>query len=168
MAFNSLSTKQLEAILSTIGQQKSNLKKLNISCNNLSSVDPLLLVRAVSRLEEINLDGTELTFMQARGIMLTIGFDKFSTVQKLVLSDNDLSKVKPDLLAKAVNRLEEVDMTNSQLTLEQVEAILKQSLVSTYLKSIFMTEPFEGKSLDEQIIEKARTVIKGVYIHKTD
>ena len=131
MAFNSFSTKQLEAILSTIGQQKSNLKKLNISCNNLSSVDPLLLVRAVSRLEEINLDGTELTLMQARGIMLTIGFDKFSTLQKLVLSDNDLSKVKPDLFAKAVNRLEEVDMTNSQLTLEQMEAILKQSLVST-------------------------------------
>ena len=32
-----------------------------------------------------------------------------------------------------------------------------------------MTKPFEGNlSLDEQKIEKARTVIKGVYIHKTD
>ena len=155
IAYNNLTSKQIEAILSSICQKKSNMKKLNMSCNKLSSLDPFLLATAVSRLEEVKMDGAGLTTKQAAGIMFAIS-SNFTTLKHLVVSDNNLSKIPPYVLAKAVNKLEEVNMNNSQLTLQQMEAILMQGIVGTSLKVLCMTEPLdEGWRLDEDLIGKA-------------
>ena len=98
------------------------------------------------------------------GILFIVKFENFPALKILDLSDNDLSQIDPELLAKAVNKLEEVDMNNSQLTLQQIEEILTESLVGTSLNSLAMTHP-EG-ALDVEIIGKARMVIESISISK--
>ena len=113
------------------------------------------------------MDDVNLTCKQAAGIMLALGLNDFKTLKTLVVSDNDLSKVEPNMLARAVNKLEKVNLKNSQLTLEQMGAILKQSLVKTSLKSLSMPEPLDGDMwLDEDLIDKARMAIRSVYFDK--
>ena len=164
MAYNKLSTKQLETIFSAIQEKKSNLKKIKISCIDLSSLDPCSFSSAISRLEEVKIDGTEVTTKQVEGILFFLKFEIFPALKILDLSDNDLSKIDPDMLAKAVNKLEEVVMNDSQLTLKQIEAILTESLVGTSLNSLATTHP-EG-ALDLELIGKARMVIKCISISK--
>ena len=55
MVNTKLTVVQLEAILTNICAEANNVKKLNISNNNLRAVDPDLLARAVNRLEEVEI-----------------------------------------------------------------------------------------------------------------
>ena len=132
-----LSRKQKEAILTAITQKNCQLKKLNISHINLSSVSPSLLASAVNLLEEAVMYATQLTSQQMEAILTGIcGGD--SRVKNLDVTYSNLSTVDSGLLACAVNMLEEVEMEDTQLTVQQGEAILTQSLVKTSLRRLNM------------------------------
>ena len=83
-------------------------------------------------------------------------------MKKLYISYNDLSTVDPGLLASAVNRLEEVEMS-TVWSIEQVEAILRQSLVKTSLKKLGMWGSVEDTELDEDLVARARLAIEELY-----
>ena len=77
--------------------------------------------------------------------------------------------MSPSLLASAVNRLEDANMSgDTELTLEQVEAILTQSLVKTSLRSLEISSvegpdgllmDLEDMGMDEEFVGRARFVI---------
>ena len=159
MRFNDLTPWQLDTILSRSMRKNTILMKLDITENNLMPLYPYSLAAAMRQFEEVSICCTKLTFKQARLIMLAISAND-SRVKTLEISGNNLSKIKPHELAKAVNKLEEIDIKDSKLTLQQVEAILTQSLVQTSLKTLWMTQP-EGV-LDYNLLAKARMVIKDI------
>ena len=125
---------------------------------NLSSVDAGLLVRVVDKLEEVSFLDTELTGKQVEAVMAAIRAEG-CLVKKLNISFNNLSTVEPRLLASLVNRLEEVRMYRTQLTVKQVEAVLTQSLVKTSLRKLVMEGNEENSELDEDLVARARLAI---------
>ena len=63
------------------------------------------------------------------------------------------------LLAKAVNRLEEVVMSVTGLTASQVETVPRQSLVESSLRKLEMYTDEENSKLDEDLEARARLAI---------
>jgi hypothetical protein len=104
---------------------------------NLSRVAPDLLARVVTGLEEVEMWGTpptqpsQLTQQQVE-VILTAITSADSRLKKLNIGGNQLYNVAPDLLARAVPRLEELEMKArvrdwmryDGLTQQQVEGIL--------------------------------------------
>ena len=115
------------------------MKKLEMSGNNLSTVDAGLLARAVNMLQEVNMGDIQLTVEQGTAIFTAINQENCK-MKQLNISNNNLSSVDAGLVARAVNMLEEVEMEDTQLTREQEGAILTQSLVKTSLRRLGMNK----------------------------
>ena len=78
------------------------------------------MARAVTRLEEVHLRNTELTLEHVKAIFSEICDRDTLTLKVLDISYNtNVSKVEPGLLVRAVTRLEEVNVTGTQVTIEQ-------------------------------------------------
>ena len=76
---------------------------LDMSENDMFDIDPELLAKVVTKLQKLEINCTELTLQQAAAIFTAVSEE--STMIELDISDNDLSGVDPELLAKAVNNL---------------------------------------------------------------
>merc|ERR1712129_670029 len=100
----------------------SKLKSWNLSYTDLSSIRTDLLAEAVTQLEEVNLAYAGLTPEQVEAIFAAL--DKPSQLRTLQMSGNNLSSVDPYVLAQAVTQLVEVELNDTQLAAQQVEAIL--------------------------------------------
>ena len=122
MYVTKLTVEQVEAILTNISTGDSQLKGLNITGINLSTLDSAMLARAVDRLEEVGLASTKLTSEQWRAILTSIATEN-SKLKMLSIGNNKMSTLEPSLLARAVIRLEKVNLLQTQLTGPQVEAI---------------------------------------------
>ena len=158
-----LTAQQMEAIMTILDSGGCPTKKLDISWNNLSTVDPNLLARVVTGLEEmkwVEVRGeVELTVIQVEAILTAICAED-CLVKKLDISYTNLSSVDPGLLARAVNRLEEVEMSVAYLTTSQVEAVLRQNLVQTSLRKLKLElDSEENSELDEGLEARARLAI---------
>ena len=80
------------------------LKRLDISINNLSTVNQSLLTSAVNMLEELNLSATLLAVQQIEIMNAICARD--GLVTRLDISNNNLSTVNHSPLTSAVNMLE--------------------------------------------------------------
>ena len=163
-----LSIQQWEAILTATGKADCKMKILNMNSINLTTVNPKLLASAVNRIGTVRLCETQLTGEQWEAIFTAIR-DGNSKMKELYIPENNFTTVSPSLLASAVNMLEEVNMSgDTELTLEQVEAILTQSLVKTSLRSLEIGSvegpdgllmDLEDLGLDEEFVARARFAI---------
>ena len=115
--YHTLLTQQhLESLISTIAQHKEGkLRKLDLRHNDLSSISSETLSLAISKLEKIALDNTELSQKQIITILTRI-IDPETKLTHLELGRNNLSKVPLDLLTRAVVRLEDVTLSDCQLS----------------------------------------------------
>merc|ERR1711867_200503 len=116
-----LTQQQAEAILTAVSEENV-VSKLYIGFNNLSGVDPGLLARAVTKLEVMDVQDTELSQQQVVAIITAVSESK--KITELYIGENDLSIVDPGLLTKAVTKLVRLDLENTKLTQQQYEAIL--------------------------------------------
>jgi len=109
------------------------LKEMRVD-GDLSSVEPELLARAVVQLEEVDLRYTRLTTNQVNTIFTSMtGNCKLKTLR---VCGNDLSTVEADVLAQAVTKVEEVDMSNCGLTPQQVTALCRAMEGNSKLKKL--------------------------------
>merc|ERR1719319_1905262 len=86
----------------------SRLKKLDLGLNNLPNVNPELFARALTKLEDVNLFATHINIAQAQTLFNAMVQN--CQLKKLDLQFNNLSTVDPVVLAKAVMKLETVDL----------------------------------------------------------
>jgi hypothetical protein len=167
MMCTDLTGQQVEAILTAIiTKDPLLLRKLNIRGANFSQVTPDLLARAVTKLKEVDMRYTHLTKQQVEAILTAVVTKDSLPLRKLDMTGADLSEVAPDLLARAVTRLEEVDMEGYEgcyLTKEQVEAILTRSLAGTSLKVLNMDLDRVQPEPDKTLVSRARKVIKTLH-----
>ena len=153
LAYTRLTGRQAAEICTAVCRG-SKLRVLDISNNNLSCVEPSLLGCAVALLEEVSMYGTCLTRQQAEAVFAAIGGG--GTLRRLNMAGTgDLSSVEPGLLARAVNRLEEVDMRGTRLTGQQVGEVLVKS---TRLRRLLVEG--RGTGVDRGPVAEARMVIQ--------
>ena len=99
----------------------SKLRRVNLELNDLSSVDPPLLAKAVANLEEINLGSTCLT--DEHLVEICSNLQEGTRVKKIGLWRNNVSNVDNKLLARALGQVSEVDLTATRITEEQAMAL---------------------------------------------
>ena len=102
-------------------------KKLNTFClkkNNITSVSPNLLSRALIHLQKLDLDEVELTREQTRATFELL----LTSVQlkKLRIRKVDFSLVEPSLMSNLVSKLEEISLEANRLTSGQGRAIFEK------------------------------------------
>ena len=139
----------------------SQLKVVNLAKNVLTSVDADLLGQAVNQLEEVDLYDTKLTTQQAEKVLEAVITN--SKLKVLNMQNNNLSLVDADILAKAVNKLESVEMYNTDLTGQQITEVLSRSLVTTSLSHIAMGSG-QGQGFDRELLKQAKKVIRQLYL----
>ena len=153
-------TQQQTAAIFTAISEGINLTTLDIRENDLSGVDPELLANAVTNLEKLNIEFTELTQQQAAAILSNVS--EATKLNELNIRSNDLFRVDPGLLAKAVTNLEKLDIGNTFLIQEQAVAIL-----SGVINGSKMTELDLGlndlSGVDPGLLAKARTNLETLW-----
>ena len=115
-----LTQQQAAAILAAVSEG-TKLTTLNISRNDLSGVDPGLLVKSVNNLETLYIGNTKLIQQQAAAIFSVVSEE--AKLDKLNICSNNLSRVDPGLLAKAVTNLKTLYIGNANLIQQQAVAI---------------------------------------------
>ena len=131
-----ITSEQAQTLFAAIAEG-SSLKKLRIGINNLSSIEPAVLIRAVRRLEEVGLYGTQITNEQAETVFAAIAEE--SPLKKLILGFDNLTTIEPAVLATAVCRLEEVKMINANITSEQAITMFTAICQGSQLKRLHIT-----------------------------
>ena len=140
-----LTTGQLTALCKMLSSN-CQLKRLDLSANDLSAVPPALLARAVTGLEEVGLREAHVTTHQWEELFTVLAEPRGSSPPQLGIKPqhalkgfmpkhelhlkapiiclrtgfNNLAGVNPAIMARGVNRLRRADLTNSLLTGKQV------------------------------------------------
>ena len=122
--------RQLKLFLSRA--RRYNLTRLDADDNDLSTVSARLLSQVVVYMNEVNLDAADLGYFVRRNhamesIMRIITDTKRLRLKKLTLGSN-LCRVPENLLALALTRMEELDLSNVHMLREQWEALLLRIL----------------------------------------
>ena len=123
-----LTVEQISAIFSDICDRSSlTLKVLDLPCDHkISKVEPGLMARAITKLETVNVNSIHLTVEQISAIFSDICDRSSLTLKVLDLSLNyNVGGMEPGLMARAVTRLETVNLWQTDLTVEQKSAIKK-------------------------------------------
>ena len=103
---------QLEEVFTRMSKD-SQLRKLAIAGNNLSSIQPEVLASAIRKLEEMNIGYTHITREQGRAVFSAL--DGNDLLRKLTICSNDLSSVHPELLGRVLSKVEELDISYTHL-----------------------------------------------------
>jgi len=133
----SLTLCQLETILTTVSEG-SNLVNLDLSMNNLSSVNPRLLGRCATILNTLNLTNTSLTAEQIEAILE--GVNGGNKLKNLNISQNNLESVKMEMLVRAVNNLESLNTQNCSMSPWQLEVTRPNRNGDHHIESKVVTE----------------------------
>jgi Ran GTPase-activating protein (RanGAP) involved in mRNA processing and transport len=132
--YDCLLTNQQAELMFEQMSKATNLKKLRLSYNNLSSIDPAILGTQVSQLESMHMEEVELTPPQVETLFMSLNI--CSVLTDLDISSNILATVQPRTLARALNRIAEVNVTNCALTAEQVETLFESINEATCMKDL--------------------------------
>jgi hypothetical protein len=93
--------------------RQEGLRVVGMCVVNMSPLDPGLLARMVKKLEEVEMSCSQFTGQQLESVMTAL-CESDSRSKKLNMSDINLSSVDLGLLARAVNRMEEVEMDRNK------------------------------------------------------
>ena len=130
----SLTARQATALFTSIGEDECKLRVLDLSANDLSSVQPSFFIRPLKFLKGLYLNGTNLTTNQVETIL--DGLENASNIiTHLRLDDIDVSQVDSTKLVK-VNHLRVVTLWQTQISEQQIIDILEASLTATKLDKI--------------------------------
>jgi len=88
----------------------------------------------VNKLQDVKLWSTDITNDQAMALFTAMSEN--SQLKVLHLSDNNLASVDPELLARVVARLEDVNLKNTNLTNEQIQALFTALSQKSQLKTL--------------------------------
>jgi len=87
---------------------------LKLNNKNISDVDTELLARAVTKLDILEISNTKLTRQQIVTIITAVSDG--SKMTKLDISFNDMSGIDPQILTKAVSKIEHLNVTDANIT----------------------------------------------------
>ena len=125
LQFARLSLAQLTGLLTGLtASERLALARLDLSGVDLSGVGPELLARAISRLTQVNLTGTNLSQDSLVSLFTVLHQTEELRLENINLSYFRLSAVPPAVLSGVVNKLHRVNLHATQLTGAQTETLL--------------------------------------------
>jgi len=131
LGFTGLTSQQLAAMLEA-SLLSNSLEKVELERVNLSRVPASLLAKAICRLQTVNLGYTRLTGQQSTKIVEASLSSE--TLVEVNLDGVNLSIVPSEVLAKAVGRLQSVNLSYAEMTRNQWIAVCKAVVSSTSLR----------------------------------
>ena len=155
-----LSTKQLKVLLTAASDDLSELMNLDIGSNDISSIHPKLLARAINQLELATISDCSLTTEQAEAICLE--FDNVPILSELNIDHNDLSLMNSQLLSRVAHEVKIVDISWCSLKTEQAAALFTEIQTLTQ-RNIFRMKylNIQGNNLSELSPELlAKAIVK--------
>ena len=126
----------------------------------LSTVDPHLLAIAVNKLENVNLSHCQFSSVQFETLFTAI--IRGTQLTELDLSNNysSFSTVDPLLLAKAVNKLENLNLSYCKLSSVQCETLLNNILlIGNQLKKLNIEFSVRLSTLDPALLAAAKELV---------
>jgi len=164
-----LTTEQLE-LLFKAAAEKTNLKFLQVSGQEMDEISPELFAASVSNVEEVLLKEhfkEDITSEQFKALYAIIAAEDRSLRKLTCLSYyiDPMGDIDPDLLSKAFNRLEEFTAYNCG-DKEQLTAILSGLMEGgSRLKSLMVEElnPKIVQNLDQNLVRRAKEKIGEFY-----
>ena len=122
-----------EELLLAVAQHKS-LRRLDFAHADLTSVEPIVLARAICKMEEVDLGRSQFSPEQANLIFQHLS--KNNNLQSLNLFNTNLFAVRPQPLAQAVTHVHQVTLWSCQLTPKHSEAIFRAMTSSSKLRKL--------------------------------
>ena len=113
-------------------------------------MEPMLLARAITKLENVNLSNTSLQDDQILAIFLAIS--RNSQLKKLNIGHNNLYSVDPQLMVSAVSKLEEALMFSTGLSSQKMKTVLTTSKLQTSLKRMLIARPGSCAWVDRDLL----------------
>ena len=142
-----------------VSKGDSKLKVLNIGNNDLMSVETDTLAKTVNKVEECNLYSCKMSVHQLEAIFKLLNED--CKLKILNMSGVTLSLVEVDVISKAIANLEEVDLRDTDLTTEQLEAIFMEIKSRRKLKNLILcAEDLRSVQIDSLV--EALRCLEGV------
>ena len=156
-----LTSDQLELIFTSVKNcSVLKLKEVYLIEQDLSEVTPDNLALAICRLEVADLSSTGLTPGQLTTLLSSISNCSQLRLSSLNLLGNDLSSVEPDILARAVARVEEVSLKNTRLTKRQLQALCNViAYKETACRNIKYLDIADNDQLDNVEVEMFQTIV---------
>ena len=114
--------------------RNSRIKSLDLGGLCLSDVEPILFARVLARLENVDLNDAVITNMQKAELFSKVC--QSTTLRKLMCWNINMSSVDSEILGTAVARLEEVNISDTELTDEQLISIITHAQGETRLKKL--------------------------------
>ena len=153
-----LEPEQGDILFSTI-LDNTKLKRLHIVNNNLSSADPQLLARAVSNIEDVQLENTEVTTEQATKMVKALATDQSKT-KVLNLANNNLASVDPQLMTEGIKQLKGVNLFKTHLSYDFIIAICA-SLQETNLEKVDLRQNGSFGEVEAKILNRWQKLFTG-------
>jgi len=151
---------QSNALMEALAKPSSTLKALNIGDNWLSRVKPKVFANAVSKLERLEVAETGLTAPQASALFEVVTTGE-ATLKTLNISNNWLSEVSPNLLARGLGSLEHVEARRCDFNQEQLVCLLQKASVATSrLQKLDIGGNRAARDLSTELIDVARTTVR--------
>ena len=151
--------------LNVICSREGQGMNLRLKNKNVSGVDAELLARAVIKLETLEFSNTQLTQQQIVAILTAVSDGRKMT--KLDISFNDMSGIDKKLLAKAVTKMKKLNITDTNLTQEQAEAILTAVSEENVVSKLYIG--FNNLSgVDPGLMAKAFTNLKKLNVNRSE
>lgn len=117
-----LTEAQVQALFAALAAARKVPKEVKLAENDLSSVEAAVVEAAVARLATVDLRGTRLTPEQATAVVRAAGSEG-SCLRSLKVTASDLRGVEEVLVARAVRRLEKLELCRKDEEVEEVEEV---------------------------------------------
>eukprot|EP00092_Neocalanus_flemingeri_P094938 GFUD01120768.1.p1 GENE.GFUD01120768.1~~GFUD01120768.1.p1 ORF type:complete len:536 (+),score=124.41 GFUD01120768.1:169-1776(+) len=129
---------------------------------DLSHIDPDLFAKALTKLETVQISDACLTSDQLQALMKYM--NKESKIVELGVAGNDVSEIDPEEFAKAMNKLEKLDLFETNLgDQERPNTFFEHMVDFTNLKDLALG--FNNRSLNPKVFAKALNKIEHLIIH---
>ena len=116
----------MEEVLWTAIGEEGNFSSFKFEGVNLASIDTEALAKVATKASKISLCNTSLTADQVNALAIALATN--SQIQEVDLSDNFLTDINPEMLARAVARTRKLSLVNTGLTTDQVNQLLESLL----------------------------------------
>ena len=162
LTFTKLTPFQCDSLFEELENNKYiRLRDASFKAANLQNVKASTLAAVISRLEKVNLSFTELTKDQLTALCEKISSRRNVNIKAIELFSVDLSPVNSGLLGKAVSFLENANLSNTELSHQQIQDILKFNLDTKITRELNL-DFSEVFSINENLFARSVSLISSV------
>ena len=152
-----LTSEQLNSFWSdlAISDQSVKLKDINLHGNIFTDVSTETLQDGATKLVSLDLSHTNLPPEVIKQVFESTSSCTSSILRNLVLVGNSMDTVDPEVIVRAMPRLEKLDLSSSCLTPEQINTVL--SAVAYPMRELSLFN-IKMENIDQNILEKAKDI----------